>query len=97
MGSEKMTKQGSLIHNGTITGQIIIRAEVLVVSRDQIISEIEWMDLKMGRTSMGCCFEEERVCIRVASENADGTWKHVEKLKNKRAVGARRSFERFDK
>jgi hypothetical protein len=62
----------------------------MVVSRDHIISDIEWMDMKMGRTSMGCCFEEERVCIRIAAENQDGTWKHIEKLKNRTAIGARR-------
>ena len=53
--------------------------------------------MKMGRTQMGCCFEEERVCIRIAAENPDGTWRHVEKLKNRTAFGARRTFERLDK
>jgi hypothetical protein len=46
---------------------------------------------------MGCCFEEERVCIRILAENKDGTWRHVEKLKNRKAVGHRRGFEKFDK
>jgi hypothetical protein len=51
----------------------------------------------MGRTQMGCCFEEERVCIRIGAENPDGTWKHVEKLKNRAALGVQRGFERFEK
>jgi hypothetical protein len=46
---------------------------------------------------MGCCFEEERVCIRITADNGDGTWKHIEKLKNKVALGTQRSFERLDK
>jgi hypothetical protein len=55
------------------------------------------MGLKMGRTQMGCCFEEEGVCIRIGAENRDGTWRHVEKLKNKGAKHSMREFEHFSK
>ena len=61
------------------------------------LADIEWNSIKMGRTSMGCCYEDEKVYTKVARYVEEGKYIHVEKLKNRGHFGNRRSFERMDK
>ena len=48
----------------------------------------------MGRTSMGCCFESEKVAIRISRHVGDDKYVHVEKLKSLNHSEHSRRFER---
>ena len=99
MGARNNTFEKDLMKGNQKRGTLIVKPEVMVESREVIVSDIEWKGLKMGRTAMGCCFEEEKVYCKLSREVA-GTppsYVHCEKLKGLNAFGPVRRFERIDK